>query len=165
MNCRRAERLILRRRDGRLSPVAEANLNLHLGSCPACREIEAEYARLFDDLAAPSSAVPRPMFWPRLEARMAERERENGWGVVRRWCRRAVPAALGLTAAFLAALLVLSPGGQSDLSSSETLLLRDENPLRDARTLLEENRVEAKNMMLIFASGDDYSWAVEGRMP
>lgn len=157
MNCRQAERLALRRRDGRLSPAGEADLDLHLGSCAGCRELEAEYARLFDDLAAPSAAVPRAMFWPRLEARMAERERENGWGVVKQWCCRAVPAALGLTAVLLAALLVLSPGRRSELSSSETLLLRDDNPLEETRTLLEENRVEAKNMMLIFASSGDFT--------
>jgi len=69
-----------------------------------------------------------------------------------------VPAALGLTAALLAALLILTPGRRSELSSSETLLLHDDNPLEETRTLLEENRLEAKNMMLIFASGGDYGW-------
>ncbi len=158
MNCRQAERRLLRRHDGRLSPAEETSLDLHLRSCPKCRALENDYRRLFDVLAHPAVSEPRPHFWPRLEARMAESERENGWGAVRRWCRRAVPTALAVTAALLAVILVFTPGQRTELSSSEALLLRDDNPLVETRRLLEENRVEDKNMMLIFASGEDYSW-------
>lgn len=158
MNCRRAERRLLRRHDGRLSPAEEAGLELHLRSCPNCREAESEYRRLLDALSSPQGSRPKPMFWPRLEAAIAESERENGWASVRRWCRRAVPAALAVTAALLAVLLLFSPGPRTELSSSESLLLSNDNPLDETRTLLEENRVEDRNMMLIFASTGDSTW-------
>ncbi|MBN2199801.1 MAG: zf-HC2 domain-containing protein [Candidatus Aminicenantes bacterium] len=158
MNCRQAERRILRRRDGRLSAVDEERLALHLRSCPKCRGIESEYGLLFDTLARAAESRPQPGFWERLEVRMAESERENGWGAVRRWCRRAVPAALAVTAALLAVLLVFSPGRRDELTSSEALLLRNDNPLTETRALLEENRVEDRNMMLIFASSGDEPW-------
>jgi len=158
MNCRQAERRLLRRHDGRLSAAEEKRLDLHLLSCPKCREIENEYGLLFNTLARPGASGPRPLFWQRLEARIEESGRENGWAPVRRWCRRAVPAALAVTAALLAVLLVLSPGRRTELSPSEALLLRNDNPLTETRTLLEEKRVEDRNMMLIFASSGDFSW-------
>ncbi len=156
MNCPKAERLMLRRHDGRLSPSQGAELDLHLRSCTACRDRGNEYAFLFQALRTGDIPAPRENFCRRVEARISERERENGWAQVRRWCRRAVPAALALTAIILAGILAFSPAHQDEYSPSEALLLQDDNPLSETRTLIEENRVENKNMMLIFASAEDY---------
>ncbi len=156
MNCRTAEKWLLRRHDRRLSPDQEQGLDAHLRACPACSARENGYRNLFAVLGREAAPRPRPMFWERLEARMAEKEQENGWSPVRMFCRRAVPAALAVLSLALAAVLLLSPRGEREFSSSESLLLRNDNPLSETRTLIESNKVEDKNMMLIFASAEDY---------
>jgi hypothetical protein len=157
MNCRTAERWLLSRHDGRLSLDQERELKAHLRSCLKCLAMENGYLALFADLVREEAPPPRPLFWERLEARISERERANGWSVVRQFCRRAIPASLALISLALAAVLLLSPRREEELSSSESLLLRNENPLVETRTLLENKRVEDKNMMLIFASAEDYA--------
>jgi anti-sigma factor RsiW len=156
MNCRTAERWLLSRHDGRLSPDKERKLKAHLRSCPRCLAMENAYMALLADLVREEAPPPQPRFWERLEAKISERERANGWGPVRQFCQRAIPASLALISLALAAVLLLSPRREVQLSSSESLLLRDENPLVETKTLLETKRVEDKNMMLIFASAEDY---------
>jgi hypothetical protein len=43
---------------------------------------------------------------------------------------------------------------EEDLSQSEALLLRNTNPLAEAKSLFEETKLENKNMMIIFASDE-----------
>jgi len=156
MKCRTAERWLLRRHDRRLSPDEEQRLGAHLRACPKCSARENGYRNLFAVLDRETAPPPRPMFWERLEARIVEKEQENGWSLVRTFCRRAVPASLAVLSLAVAAVLLLSPRGEREFSSSERLLLRNDNPLSETRTLLESNKVEDKNMMLIFASAEDY---------
>jgi len=157
MNCRTAERWLLRRHDRRLSPDKEQELDTHLRVCPVCSTREDGYRALFADLGRETAPPPRPLFWERLEARIVEKERENGWGLVRLFCRRAIPVSLALSALVLAAVLLFSPAREAQFSSSESLLLRDDNPLVETRILLDNNKLEDKNMMLIFASAEDYA--------
>jgi len=157
MNCQTAERWLLSRHDGRLSPDKEKELKVHLRSCPKCLAKENSYLALFADLVREKTPPLRPLFWERLEARISEKERSNGWGLVRQFCQRAIPASLALISLALAAVLLLSPKKDEEFSPSERLLLRNDNPLAETRTLLENKRVEDKNMMLIFASAEDYA--------
>jgi anti-sigma factor RsiW len=157
MNCRTAERWLLRRHDGRLSPDEEQELNGHLRTCRVCSDRESGYQALFSALSRETAPPPRPMFWERLEARIAEKERENGWGLVRLFCRRAIPVSLALSGLVLGAILLFSPAREAQLSAGERLLLRNDNPLVETRTLLDNNKLEDKNMMLIFASAEDYA--------
>ena len=54
----------------------------------------------------------------------------------------------------ISATTILSPGPASEYTPSEEVLLRNTNPLVEARSILEQKRLEDKNMMLIFASNE-----------
>jgi len=49
---------------------------------------------------------------------------------------------------------LFSPGPASEYTPSEELLLRNTNPLVEARAILDQKRLEDKNMMLIFAANE-----------
>jgi hypothetical protein len=61
--------------------------------------------------------------------------------------------ALAVILLFIGGLIFLAPGEES-LSQSEALLLRNANPLAEAKSLFEETKLENKNMMIIFAADE-----------
>jgi len=68
---------------------------------------------------------------------------------------RAIPLFLLLIILLFAALVFIQPRDRVELSETGVLLLRNMNPLEEARTLFEEEKVENKNMMLIFYAMDE----------
>jgi hypothetical protein len=59
---------------------------------------------------------------------------------------------------FLAsAILIIGPQPSEELSQSGLLLFQDTSTLQDTESILEQEGVEDKNMMLIFASLEEQS--------
>jgi predicted anti-sigma-YlaC factor YlaD len=152
MKCKDAEKRLLRSFDGELEGATKTELDSHLASCPGCREKQSEYGVLLKNLKI-EDVEPLPYFWERLETKLRERERVEPWTIWARWSRRAVPVALALILLFIGGLALFAPG-EEDLSQSEALLLRNTNPLAEAKSLFEETKLENKNMMIIFAADE-----------
>lgn len=65
---------------------------------------------------------------------------------------RAVPLSLLFAVLITSILIFSSPEKNGQLSQSGVLLFQNQNPIQETKTILEEEKVENKNMMLIFAS-------------
>jgi predicted anti-sigma-YlaC factor YlaD len=152
MKCKDAEKRLLRSFDGELEGATKAELDGHLKACPGCRKKQSQYNMLLENLKI-EDAEPLPYFWERLETKLRESERVEPWTIWAKWSRRAVPVALALILLFIGGLAFFSPG-EEDLSQSEALLLRNDNPLAETKTFFEETRLENKNMMIIFAADE-----------
>jgi predicted anti-sigma-YlaC factor YlaD len=152
MKCKDAEKRLLRSFDGELEGATKAELDGHIEACPGCRKKQSEYNVLLKNLKI-EDAEPLPYFWERLETKLRERERVEPWTIWAKWSRRAVPVALAVILLFIGGLIFLAPGEES-LSQSEALLLRNANPLAEAKSLFEETKLENKNMMIIFAADE-----------
>lgn len=152
MKCKDAEKRLLRSFDGKLEGAARADLESHIKACPRCRQRQKEYGVLLKNLKI-EDVQPLPYFWERLAAKLRQRERIEPWTVWAKWSRRTVPVALALILLFAGAVAFLGPH-EEDLSQSEALLLRNTNPLAEAKSLFEETKLENKNMMIIFASDE-----------
>jgi predicted anti-sigma-YlaC factor YlaD len=148
MKCKDAEKRLLRSFDGELEGATKADLDSHLKVCPGCLEKQSEYKVLLQNLKI-KDVEPLAYFWERLETKLRERERVEPWTIWARWSRRSVPVALALILLFIGGLALFAPG-EEDLSQSEALLLRNDNPLAETKTFFEETRLENKNMMIIF---------------
>jgi predicted anti-sigma-YlaC factor YlaD len=135
-----------------LEGATKTELDGHLKACPGCREKQSEYGVLLKNLKI-EGAEPLPYFWQRLETKLRERERMEPWTIWAKWSRRAVPVALALILLFIGGLALFAPG-EEDLSQSEALLLRNDNPLTETKTFFEETRLDNKNMMIIFAADE-----------
>jgi hypothetical protein len=53
-------------------------------------------------------------------------------------------------------LTFFSPQKEQELSSSGAFLLQNQNPLQETGYILEEEKLEDKNMMLIFTSMEEH---------
>ena len=89
--------------DGSLAPLERERLEHHLHACPPCRQMLAEYRRLFAALAEPAMPEPRAGFAARTMARVAAAERRR-----HAWQAAAIAAALFAAAA---AATLLTWGG------------------------------------------------------
>jgi len=157
MNCRKAEDLLVRRFDGPLGPDEADALRGHLGACPGCRRSEADYALIRDAVLAFPPAAPRPYFAERVAAKLpAAAASPWAWPFLRRIGLKLVPAYLAAIIVLGAALAFFGPGAGGELSQAE-ILLRGEDPLNETTNILDENRAEDKNMMILFASLDRQS--------
>jgi predicted anti-sigma-YlaC factor YlaD len=153
MNCRQAERHLLRSMDHAPDEAGRRALDLHLRDCPRCRELAADYAVLRDGLHGLPQGSPKPYFWERLKARLDAPERPEPSAVWQKWCLRAIPVSLFVIGLFIGGMIFL-PAGDDGLSQSETLLLRDSNPLAETNALLDESRTDDKNILIIFAASE-----------
>jgi len=152
MKCKRVETWLLLSLDGRLDEPSQALLAEHLKDCPSCRRLEAQYRSMLGLLRREPETAPLPGFWARLEPRLREERKAVPLILWERWCLRAIPVFLVL-AVIAAGLLIVTPQAR-EMSQSEALLLENANPISETRALFEEQRTEARNMMLIFASAD-----------
>ncbi len=153
MNCRKAEKRLLRSLDGRLAgPEAEA-LGKHLETCPACRRAATEYRSMLALLRDRSEAEPMPRFWERLEPRLREEKEIMPLLVWERWSLRAIPAFLALVG-IIGGFLFFTPPA-AEMSPSAALLLQNQDPLSDTHALFEADRSETRTLMLMFASLDE----------
>jgi predicted anti-sigma-YlaC factor YlaD len=154
MRCRETEKWILRSLDGILDPVRQKALDGHIECCPRCRRLREEYTSLLGRLKSPAEPAPLPRFWERLRSRIADRDRIEPWTVWAKWSLRAIPVSLVLIGCFIGAIAFLSPKLEEDMSQPEALLLQNADPLTGPQTLFNEEKVENRNMMIIFA-GDE----------
>jgi len=155
MNCRKAEKALLRFHDGRLDERARGLLAAHLEACQPCRKAEREYRSLFSLLKDGRDVTPLPRFWERLEPRLREETELVPLLFWERWSLRAIPVFLALVI-LLGGFLFFAPQ-VPELSQSATLLLENRDPLSETRSLFEADKPETRTMMLMFASLDDKS--------
>ncbi|HUU52064.1 MAG TPA: hypothetical protein VMW92_03465 [Candidatus Heimdallarchaeota archaeon] len=152
MNCNKAEKLFLRAHDGLLSEEETRELEKHIDSCLLCQKSRAEYQNIFDVLQKTDFPEPKPYFWERLRPRLNEQKTFEPWQVWKQWGLRAIPLSLLLVLFLASAILILGPQPREEFSQSGVLLFEDQSPLQATETVLDQEGVEDKNMMLIFAS-------------
>jgi hypothetical protein len=155
MNCKKAEKLYLRAHDGFLNEDESQELKNHIAGCPLCQKNNEDYQNIFDVLEQTEFPEPKPYFWERLQPRLKEKIKFEPWQAWKQWGLRAIPLSLILVLLLASALLILGPQPAEEFSQSGVLLFEDEIPLEDTGTILSEEGVEDKNMMLIFASLDE----------
>lgn len=155
MNCKKAERKLLRSLDGVIEEKEKGELEKHMKSCSRCKQKEEEYKRILSALKRDVSEEPLPYFWERLQVKLKEREESAPWLLWKEWSLRTLPFFLAVIVFFAAAVLFFPSYEREELSQSEILLLRNDNPLAETRTLFEEEKLENRNMMLIFASMEE----------
>ncbi len=153
MNCKKAEKLVLRSLDGRLDDRARGLLEEHLSGCPSCRQAAAEYRSMLALLRPEREETPPAGFWERLEPRFREEQKIVPYVLWERWALRAIPAFAALVAV-AAGLFLFTPPAR-EMSQSEALLIENANPFSETRSLFEAKRPEEKSLMLIFASLDE----------
>ncbi len=153
MNCKTAEKRILRSLDGRLDERSAGLLGKHLETCPSCRKAEAEYRSMLALLREEKDSAPLPRFWERLQPRLREEREIAPFLFWERWNLRAIPAFLAIVFVAGAALIFTPRAGE--LTASEALLLDNANPITVAEQLFGESKPDDRNMMLLFASLDD----------
>ena len=154
MKCHDAEKLMLRAKDSALAGPGRDSLDAHLRQCPRCRRVEEEYRSLFRSLRPVESRGPAAFSWERLRTRIEEREAAALKPQYEKWALKAIPAAIALALLIGSASLLFKSSAPSNISASEELLLRNTNPLVEARTILDQKRLEDKGLMLIFASNE-----------
>ena len=155
MDCKNAEKALLRSFDEKLDEKTEDLLKRHIQSCAACRKREREYREIVGLLRKKEAAEPLPYFERRLLAKLKLEEKSFPALVWVRLAHRVVAFSLAVLVIFGAGILLFQPQEPRELSQVETLLLHDENPLQEAANLLEQKKPEDRNMMLIFASLDE----------
>jgi len=153
MNCRKAEKWLLRSLDGRLEGGAAVLLAKHLEACPACRKAEADYRSMLALLRDGRDAEPIPRFWERLGPRLKEETEIVPLLFWERWSLRAIPVFLALVV-MIGGFLFLTPQA-GEMSQSATLLLENRDPLSETQALFEADKPETRTMMLMFASLDE----------
>lgn len=152
MNCKKAERLFLRAQDGLLNEAEKRALEKHIDNCPLCRQNRELYRTIFDVLEKTDFPEPKPYFWERLKPRLKEQKLFEPWQAWKQWGLRAIPLSLILVLLLASAVLILGPQPSEEFSQSGVLLFEDTSPFQDTETILGQEGVEDKNMMLIFAS-------------
>jgi anti-sigma factor RsiW len=155
VNCRQAEKLLLRSIDGRLDGRERDLLGKHLAACPACRKAEAQYRSMFGLLRDGRDVAPLPRFWERLAPRLREETELVPLLFWERWSLRAIPLFLALV--ILAGGFLLFTPQAREMSQSAALLLENRDPLSETQALFDTDKAETRTMMLMFASLDDKS--------
>ncbi len=155
MKCKKVDRFLLRSFDKLLNEEEKNELKKHLETCPFCQAKREEYQSIFDALKEKDFPEPKSYFWERLKPKLAKRKKYDPWSLWKQWALRAIPASLLVVILLAAAIFLFIPAQQEELSESEDLLLRNLDPLQETTILLEEEKVEDKNMMLIFTAMEE----------
>ncbi len=152
MGCKKFEKLIIQSLDSELQDWQRDSLEDHLQKCPSCRDKKKEYLTIYNILKEEKAVEPKAYFWPRLQAKIKTREQTSFWPYVRQWSIKIISASL-LFALLLALIIAFfTPQRPAELSQSEELLLRNQNPVEEASQLLKEEGIENQNMMIIFSA-------------
>jgi predicted anti-sigma-YlaC factor YlaD len=157
LNCKKAEKFLVRAMDGLLDEKDKEHLGEHLEKCPLCQQRQNEYSDISSVLRGQDFPEPKPYFWERLQPRLKRQKKLEPWILWKQWSIRAVPLSLLLVVVLMGAMAVFLPRQKQELSRSEDLLLQNRNPFQETRTLFEEEGIEQRNMMLIFATLEDTS--------
>jgi anti-sigma factor RsiW len=155
MRCKKAERLFLRRLDGRLDEALAPALDSHLRSCPDCAQHAAQHARIAQALRPASVPGPVPGLAERILPRLEPRSAPAPLILWEKWSLRAVPVFLVVVAVIGLGLALLVPVFDESLTPTEVLLLQNINPMEEARSILEAEKPETRSIMLLVASIDD----------
>jgi predicted anti-sigma-YlaC factor YlaD len=141
--------------DGRLPESRRDELAGHVAACPGCRAYGRDYGVLLGLLKVDREPEPLPYFQERLRAKIAERERaESPRALWMRWSLRAIPVSLVLIAVFIGALVFIGPPLDDDMSQPAALLIKNANPLSETNALFNEDKLEAKSMLIMFAGNE-----------
>jgi hypothetical protein len=155
MDCKKAERFLLRSYDTPSGPEEKAELQGHLEKCPACRKKDVEYRTILGLLRPGSVPEPLPYFRERLLARIRAKEKDIPALFGLKLAHRAVVFCLAVFLLFGVGIILFPPEEAPELSQAEKLFLQNENPLTETASVLNQTRAEDRNMMLIFASVED----------
>lgn len=155
MKCKSVERLIFRSFNGLLKKEKKEELWEHLKICPLCRTKRDEYKSILDAMKEKHIPEPQPYFWERLQPKLKERKRYEPLSLWKQWGIRAIPLSLLMVLLLAITIVLFLPHKNAEFSQSEVLLLRNLNPLQETTTLFEEEKVENKNMMLIFTAMEE----------
>ena len=155
MKCKNIERLVFRSFNGFLKKEEKQALEEHLKECPLCRTKKEEYQNIINTLKGEEYPEPLPYFWERLQPKLKESKSYEPLTLWKQWGIRAIPLSLLAVFLFAAAILLFLPNNNEELSQSEALLLRNLNPLQETSTLLDEEGLENKSMMLIFTAMEE----------
>lgn len=152
MNCRQAERRLLRSFDGRITVKERKELEEHLRYCSRCSRLEKEYKALFSWIKLDQIPDPLPNFWERLEKKIASLGRpepEVIWQPI--LVRAATAALIGLI--ILTGLMIFFQVSKSvAFSQTEALIFQEENPFPEVQQILNEAQPEQRNLRLMFSS-------------
>jgi hypothetical protein len=154
MDCKKAEWLLLGSFDGAADDGSRAALEAHLAGCPDCRAKASQYGLIRDVFKSTADPGPLPYFRQRVLARLNEQARMSPVRVWLKWAHAAAAASLAALILFGAGVLLFQPREPVEMSQLETLFYRNENPLSDAASVLNQTGAEDKGMMLIYASAD-----------
>ncbi len=152
MNCRQAERWLLRSFDGRITAEEAEKLREHVHKCSRCQRLERDYNFLLPLLKVDAGAEPLPFFQERLQKKLAAIARptpEIIWQPI--LVRAATMALIGLiiiTGLMILVLPVKSPA----VSQSEALVFQSEEPFPEVQQILNEAQPEQRNLRLMFSS-------------
>jgi anti-sigma factor RsiW len=155
MNCKTAEKFLLLSLDGRLGTEDQGRLKSHLAGCSRCRDVEREYRFILGELKAGPNVEPLPYFEQRLLAKIRGKEKMAPVLVWQRLAPRFLAFSLAVLILFGTAVVLFQPQEPQDLTQVETLLFHNENPLVETASVLNQQKPEDRNMMLIFAASDD----------
>jgi hypothetical protein len=155
MKCKKAEIFLLKSFDELLKEEEKKKLKRHLESCPLCQAKREEYQNILSALQEKDFPEPKPYFWERLQPKLEERKKYDVWSLWKKWALRAVLASMLLVLLLATAIILFVPPPKEELSESGVLLLRNLDPLREKTIFLEQEKVEDKNMMLIFAAMEE----------
>jgi len=155
MRCKKFERLLLRSFDELLKEEEKNELKKHLESCVHCQIKREQYQSILDALKEKDFPEPKPYFWERLQPKLTGGKKYDAWSIWKQWALRAIPASMLLVILFTAAIILFIPPQSEELSESGDLLLRNLDPLQETSILLEEEKLEDKNMMLIFTAMEE----------
>ncbi len=131
MRCGKAQRLLSRRIDGRLSTTDAEVLDLHLVDCPACRLAAERLPHAWHALAQIEEAGPAPDDWAVIEA-AAEARRRKWMPLWLRWQLTPAPAAAALALAGMVAI-----GASGGVLISRAVLARGRADAIEARMFAE----------------------------
>ncbi|MGQ9471638.1 MAG: anti-sigma factor family protein [Candidatus Aminicenantales bacterium] len=152
MNCRQAERWLLRSFDNRLTIEEEEKLREHLRTCFRCQHLEANYQLLLPLLKLDQKSEPLPFFPERLSRKIAAYGRpkpEIIWTPV--LMRAATIALVGLI--ILTGLMIFFLPGKSQVpSQTEALVFQEENLFPEVQQILNEGQPEQRNLRLMFSA-------------
>lgn len=152
MNCRQAERWLLRSFDNRLTIGEREKLKEHLQTCSHCQRLKADYQLLLPLLKLDEKAEPLPFFEERLSRKIAQLGRpqpEILWQPI--LMKAATIALIGLII-ITGLMIFLLPGKSPALSQTEALVFQDQTPFPEVQQILNEGQPEQRNLRLMFSS-------------
>ncbi|MFC2157767.1 zf-HC2 domain-containing protein [Acidobacteriota bacterium] len=156
MRCKNIERLLLSSYDRELTFPEEERLKAHLVDCAPCRRMKREYDGILGTMRSSEFPEIGPYFWERLQPRLNVDRETTMFGSWKPWIVNTVSAFAFILVLCAAGLTFFSQGqtvlGQEEMSDAGVLLLQDQNPFQETRSMFEEENAETRSLMLLFTS-------------